>query len=105
MLARAAERNPSVFASTGLKCNITEVIPRLLRLAKFTDNPWGNTKFLLNQFKPTSPSNVSKERRREIQEIVNRSKSLEEVAEGLGLATEGGEELVQELAGVLAERA
>lgn len=98
MLARAAERNPSVFASTGLVCNITEVVPRLLRLARYIDNPWGNTKFLLNQFKPTS---VSKARRKEYQEIISRSKTLEEVSEKLGISLDGGGEIIKEIGLVL----
>ncbi|WVR08010.1 hypothetical protein IAU60_005054 [Kwoniella sp. DSM 27419] len=87
MIARAAERNPSVFQPTGPNCNLTEVVPRLLAVADYTKNPWGNTKFLLNQFKPSPPpiSNMSKVERRQASEAVAKSKSVEQAADGLNI--------------------
>lgn len=87
MLARAAEKNPSVFLPAGPKCTVTEIVPKLLQITRYTNNPWGNTKFLLNQFKP-SPlpiSNMSKASKKDHQEIVSKSKSNEEIAERLGV--------------------
>ncbi|WVQ95833.1 hypothetical protein IAU59_002932 [Kwoniella sp. CBS 9459] len=85
MIARAAERNPSVFRPTGPLCNLTEVVPKLLALGLYTNNPWGNTKFLLNQFKPSPPpiSNMSKAERKAALEVISKSKSVEQAAEGL----------------------
>ncbi|WVF68294.1 hypothetical protein IAT40_003059 [Kwoniella sp. CBS 6097] len=85
MIARAAERSPSIFQPTGPSCNLTEVVPKLLALAKYTNNPWGNTKFLLNQFKPSPPpiSDMSKAERKHALEVISKSKSVEQAAEGL----------------------
>jgi tRNA-dihydrouridine synthase 2 len=83
MLARAAERNPSVFLPAGPRCNVTEIVPKLLCLSEYTKNPWGNTKFLLNQFKPSPPpiSRMPKHIKKEYQELVNKAKSAVELAE------------------------
>ncbi|OCF31727.1 tRNA-dihydrouridine synthase 2 [Kwoniella heveanensis BCC8398] len=88
MIARAAERNPSVFQPTGPSCNLTEVVPKLLALAQYTNNPWGNTKFLLNQFKPSPPpiSDMSKSERKHALEVISKSKSVEHAAEGLKIS-------------------
>lgn len=87
MLARAAERNPSVFLPAGPRCNVTEIVPKLLQIAKYVNNPWGNTKFLLNQFKPSPPpiSKMSKAAKKEHQETISKSKSVEELSEKLGV--------------------
>ncbi|WVO13899.1 hypothetical protein L204_101523 [Cryptococcus depauperatus] len=87
MLARAAERNPSVFLPTGPMCTLTEVIPKLLSLSEYTKNPWGNTKFLLMQFKPSPPpiSNMSKAERKRITVLTSKSRNLVEIREALGL--------------------
>lgn len=99
MIARAAERNPSIFLPAGPRSNITEVIPRLLNIAQHVNNPWGNTKFLLNQFKPSPPpiSNWSKTDKKAAQEAISRSKSLEEVAEKLQIKLGGGLALMAEI--------
>lgn len=102
MLARAAERNPSVFASDGLKCNVTENYPRLLRLAKHLDNPWGNTKFLLSQFKPGP--DMTKQQRRDFQDVISKSKTLEAVASGLEVDLEGGQDVIKEIEAALQSR-
>nr|XP_031857703.1 uncharacterized protein CI109_006863 [Kwoniella shandongensis]KAA5524775.1 hypothetical protein CI109_006863 [Kwoniella shandongensis] len=100
MLARSAERNPSIFLPTGPVCNLTQVIPKLLGLAEYTKNPWGNTKFLLMQFKPSPApiSNISKSERKQINEVISRSKSLEEVAAGLKVPIGHGKEVFDDIA-------
>ncbi|TYJ52955.1 hypothetical protein B9479_006424 [Cryptococcus floricola] len=92
MLARAAERNPSVFLPTGPRCNLTEVIPRLLAIAEYTKNPWGNTKFLLSQFKPSPPpiSDMPKAERKRLSQVVAQCKSIDQAAAGLGLSLAKG---------------
>jgi tRNA-dihydrouridine synthase 2 len=92
MLARAAERNPSVFLPAGPRCNVTEIVPKLLQISEYTKNPWGNTKFLLNQFKPSPPpiSKMPKAEKKEYQEMINKSKSVEEVAEKLNVGLDLG---------------
>ncbi|KAK8849673.1 hypothetical protein IAR55_005008 [Kwoniella newhampshirensis] len=102
--ARSAERNPSIFLPTGPVCNLTQVIPKLIALAEYTKNPWGNTKFLLMQFKPSPApiSHISKSERKKISEVVSRSKSLEEVAKGLELSVGRGEEVFNEIASKIA---
>jgi tRNA-dihydrouridine synthase 2 len=106
MLARSAERNPSVFQPTGPVCTVTEIVPRLLNIAQYTDNPWGNTKFLLMQFKPSAPpiSSMTKAQRKEAQESVSRSKSLVEVAEKLRIDLNRGGAVMREIEARLRER-
>lgn len=106
MLARAAERNPSVFLPAGPRCNVTEVAPKLLNLAKHVDNPWGNTKFLLNQFKPSPPptSTMAKAQKKEHQEAVNKSKSIDEMAEKMGLDLANHADVMREVEERINER-
>lgn len=100
MIARAAERNPSVFLPAGPRCNMTEIIPQLLGIAEYIENPWGNTKFLLTQFKPSPPpiSTMSKTQRKEAQEAVSRSKAIREVAEKLGVELGQGKIVINNIA-------
>jgi tRNA-dihydrouridine synthase 2 len=106
MLARAAERNPSIFRVEGPRCNLTEVIPRLLNIAQHVNNPWGNTKFLLMQFKPSPPptSHMTKGEKKIAQEVVIKSKTIEAVAEGLGVELGRGEEVMSEIEKQIRER-
>ncbi len=106
MLARAAESNPSVFSPDGLKCNITEIVPKHLKLCHYIENPWGNTRFLLNQFRPSPApiSKLNKQQKKEAQEAVTRSKSIQEVAEKLGVDLAGGREILNELEKRLSQR-
>lgn len=98
MLARSAEKNPSVFAPK-MVGTVEEVIPHLLNVAEYTDNAWGNTKFLLMQFKPSpSPvSNLPKHERKKVLEAVSRSKSAEMLAETMGIQLGKGEEFMKAL--------
>ena len=99
MLARAAERNPSIFLPTGPRSNLSEIVPRLLNIAEYVENPWGNTKFLLTQFKasPSPISDMSKQQRKEAQDAVAHSKALIEVAEKLGIELGGGKAVINEI--------
>ena len=78
---------------------MTEIAPKLLSLAKYVNNPWGNTKFLLNQFKPSPPpiSKTSKVEKKEYQEKVNKAKSLEEMAEKIGVDLTNAAEVMAEV--------
>jgi len=106
MLARAAERNPSVFLPAGPRCNVTEIVPKLLQIAQYTQNPWGNTKFLLNQFKPSPPpiSKMPKAEKKEYQEMINKAKSIEEVAEKLSIDLGGCKDVMNEIEARIKER-
>lgn len=99
MLARSAERNPSVFLPSGPLNTVTDVIPKLLALSDYLKNPWGNTKFLLMQFKPSPPplSNMSKAERKRIADILSQSKSTQEAAVGLDLSLASGDQLFKEI--------
>ncbi|CUA76381.1 tRNA-dihydrouridine synthase 2 [Rhizoctonia solani] len=57
MMARAAEANPSCFdSSRPVRDAELEIIPEYLRLAKYLDNHFSNTKFCVQQFNsPTTP--------------------------------------------------
>ena len=106
MLARAAEKNPSVFLPAGPRCNVTEIVPKLLHIAQYTQNPWGNTKFLLNQFKPSPPpiSTMPKAQKKEHQEIINKAKSIEELAAILQVDLSKANEVMSEVERKIKER-
>ncbi|EIW71544.1 hypothetical protein TREMEDRAFT_42909 [Tremella mesenterica DSM 1558] len=106
MLARAAEKNPSIFRVEGPVGNLEEVVPRLLNIAQYTANPWGNTKFLLSQFKPSSPpvSNMTKAEKKLASEAISQSKSVEQAAEKLGIPLGRGKEVVAEIRAMIEER-
>lgn len=93
MVARAAERNPSIFLPTGPVGTVEEIIPTFIPLVDYLDNVFGNTKFLLAQFKPSSEpiSSLSKTRKHEIQMAIGRSKTLEDVCKGLEFTIKEGE--------------
>jgi len=106
MLARAAEKNPSVFLPAGPRCNVTEIVPKLLHIAQYTQNPWGNTKFLLNQFKPSPPpiSTMPKAQKKEHQEIINKAKSIDELAAKLEVDLGRSKEVMSEVETRIRER-
>lgn len=99
MLARSAERNPSVFLPSGPLNTVTDIVPKLLVLSDYLKNPWGNTKFLLMQFKPSPPplSNMSKAERKRIADILSQSKSTQDAAVGLGISLVSGDQLFREI--------
>ena len=106
MLARSAERNPSIFSPTPA-CTTTVVIPQLLNIAQHTSNAWGNTKFLLMQFKP-SPAPIgtlSKAEKRAASEAASRAKSIGDVAGAMGYELGQGAKFIEELGEKLRGRA
>lgn len=106
MIARSAERNPSMFCPTGPKDTVTEIIPRFLNLCHYIDNEWKNTRFLLNQFRPsTGPiSKLTKQQRREASEAIGRSKTIEEVTEKLGIKLDSGKAVLDDIEAVIKAR-
>lgn len=114
MLGRSAERNPSVFAETMVDA-AAEVVPRLMYIGEWSENGWGNTKFLLTQFKP-SPAPIgalSKAQRKDFNAAMSHTKSAQEVADGartVGIeidienAKEKGKQFCAELEERLAQR-
>lgn len=105
MLARSAERNPSVFAKE-MVGTVESVIPLLLNIAEYTDNPFGNTKFLLSQFKPSPApiSSLSKAERKKVLDTLAKSRSVEAMAEAMGVELGKGGEFIAELERRLKER-
>lgn len=84
MLGRSAERNPSVFAEEMVDAAAV-IVPLLLYIGEWSDNGWGNTKFLLTQFKP-SPAPIgkmNKSQRKEFSAVIAKAKSAQEVADGV----------------------
>lgn len=81
MLARSAERNPSVFRPAGPLCATTMLTPQLLNVASHIQNNWGNTKFLLTMFKPSPPpiGKLSKTQKKEAMECIARAKTIPDV--------------------------
>lgn len=84
MLGRSAERNPSVFAEEMVDAAAV-IVPLLLYIGEWSDNAWGNTKFLLTQFKPSAApvGKLNKQQRKEFNAVIARAKSFDEVAEGV----------------------
>lgn len=87
MLGRSAERNPSVFAEEMVDAAAV-IVPLLLYIGEWSENPWGNTKFLLTQFKPSAApiGKLNKQQRKEFNAVIARAKSFDEVAEGVRAA-------------------
>jgi tRNA-dihydrouridine synthase 2 len=83
MIARAAESNPSCFAPE-VQDATTVVVPQLLSWAAHSGHNWGNTKFLLAQYKAAGPT-LSKQQKKDAMAAVSRGKSVQEVAEGLAI--------------------
>jgi hypothetical protein len=101
MIARAAESNPSIFASPSVDVT-TVVVPQLLSWVAYTSHNWGNTKFLLSQFKAAGPT-LTKQQRKDAMQAVARGKSVAEVTEMLNavvpveVSAEKGKEFTVEL--------
>jgi tRNA-dihydrouridine synthase 2 len=93
MIARAAERNPSNFCPTGPVGTVEVIIPMLIPLVHYLDNHYGNTKFLLAQFHPSSApiSDLTKKQKHDVQTAIGRSKTLEDACQGLGITIKEGE--------------
>ncbi|GAA5976624.1 hypothetical protein JCM10908_005573 [Rhodotorula pacifica] len=87
MIARAAEANPSCFSRSGLADPISEVIPKLLRVAILTQNQYNNTKYILNAMSLTdSPTPPSRETNREYKQKMNKAKTYEDMADVFGIS-------------------
>ncbi|EJU02513.1 FMN-linked oxidoreductase [Dacryopinax primogenitus] len=96
MIARAAEANPTCFLPDGPKDAETYLIPRYVRLAKYLDHHWSNTKFCLAQFTSPDP-HLGKHGRLEWKKAINGAKSYEELRLLWGKEAgffEGGEEIL-----------
>ncbi|KAG8753986.1 hypothetical protein FRC12_011357 [Ceratobasidium sp. 428] len=111
MLARAAEANPSCFdALRPLRDAELEMIPEYLRLAKYLDHPFGNTKHCIQQF--TSPSTLesrkalSKEARKAFRQRISQAKSYEMLEADLpgGGGLTGGEDIMKEVEEIMQRR-
>ncbi|KAG0665043.1 hypothetical protein C6P46_000669 [Rhodotorula mucilaginosa] len=86
MIARAAEANPSCFSRSGLADPISEVIPKLLRVAMVTQNHYNNTKYILNAMSLVdSPTPPTRETNREYKQKMNKAKSYADMAEVFGI--------------------
>ncbi|KAG9078375.1 hypothetical protein FS749_009595 [Ceratobasidium sp. UAMH 11750] len=104
MLARAAEANPSCFDDSRPPRDAElEMIPEYLRLAKYLDHPFGNTKHCIQQFNsPSTPESrkaLSKEARKAFRQRISQAKSYEMLEENLprGGSSTGGEEIMKEV--------
>ncbi|KAK4047757.1 tRNA-dihydrouridine synthase 2 [Microbotryomycetes sp. JL221] len=81
MIARGAEMNPTCFnESTGYKDPIEHVIPQLIKISIKTNNPFGNTKYVLNSIDLTkSPTTRSKQERSKFKILINQSKNFKDL--------------------------
>lgn len=84
MLGRSAEKNPSVFAKEMVDA-AWFIVPLLLYIGEWSENGWGNTKFLLTQFKPSPPpyGKLGKGDKKTFSAVISKAKGIEDVAEGV----------------------
>ncbi|ORX37744.1 hypothetical protein BD324DRAFT_650294 [Kockovaella imperatae] len=100
MIARAAERNPSVFSQGGPKSNVETVLPKMLQLVDQLGHHWSNARFLLMQYHPAG-SGLSKDEKKRIQDALTTSKSVEEAAAKLNVCLSEGPTVMQEIIRIL----
>ena len=96
MIARAAEKNSSIFAPSGPRSNVEVVLPQLLQLACHLEHHWANTKFLALQYHPAG-SGLSKAEKKRYQDAIQSSKSVQEVATKLGIDLASGKDLMDQI--------
>ncbi|CAE6428384.1 unnamed protein product [Rhizoctonia solani] len=111
MMARAAEANPSCFdASRPVRDAELEIIPEYLRLAKYLDNHFSNTKFCIQQFNspmtPEASQALPKAARKAFHQRISQTKNydmLESALPGGGGLT-GGEKIMDDIKGLMKRR-
>ncbi|KAJ9119764.1 hypothetical protein QFC22_003474 [Naganishia vaughanmartiniae] len=111
MIARAAESNPSIFNPTGPISTMERLIPTtFLPVCVFIANHYSNTKFLLYQFKPSTPpiSNLTKAERKTFSDGIAAAKTIEQAVDFFKLTMDGartsGEQFMKDLKKTLKER-
>ncbi|KAJ9097185.1 hypothetical protein QFC21_004854 [Naganishia friedmannii] len=111
MIARAAESNPSIFNPTGPISTMERLIPTtFLPVCVFIANHYSNTKFLLYQFKPSTPpiSNLTKAERKTYSDGIAAAKTIEQAVQFFGLTMDDarttGEQFMKDLKKTLKER-
>lgn len=111
MLARAAESNPSCFdASQPLRDAELEMIPEYLRLAKYLDNLFFNTKHCIQQItSPSTPESreaLSKDARKAFRQRIAQARSYEMLERDLpdGGDISGGEGIMSQVKEIMNKR-
>ncbi|CAE6476103.1 unnamed protein product [Rhizoctonia solani] len=111
MIARAAEANPSCFdASRPVRDAELEIMPEYLRLAKYLDNHFSNTKFCVQQFNsPTTPESskaLLKAARKAFHQRISQAKNYDMLEAALpgGGGLGGGEEIMDEIKELMKRR-
>ncbi|KDQ21904.1 hypothetical protein BOTBODRAFT_169084 [Botryobasidium botryosum FD-172 SS1] len=106
MIARAAESNLSCFSTDPIVDATSVLALEYLRLAKYLDNAWGNSKFCVSQFSSPSPASApgGKSYLKHFRSLLTSAKEydvFENEFEG-GLA--GGEGIMDEIRNVMEAR-
>jgi len=101
MIATAAESNPSVFSPNPVTNVDKELVPSYLRLARYLDNHWANSKFCVIQFK-SSEDTASKAEKHELKELISKGKGYNDMNSVVGEWT--GEQELQEVAKAIQAR-
>ncbi|EGO05366.1 hypothetical protein SERLA73DRAFT_118923 [Serpula lacrymans var. lacrymans S7.3] len=101
MIATAAESNPSCFSRSPLQNVEENLIPPYLRLCKYVDNHWSNTKFCVVQFKG-SGSKLNKADAHKFRNTLSKSKSYDDVEDVVGEWT--GEQVFGEIVKAIQSR-
>ncbi|KAH7338955.1 hypothetical protein B0J17DRAFT_570963 [Rhizoctonia solani] len=111
MMARAAEANPSCFdASRPVRDAELEIMPEYLRLAKYLDNHFSNTKFCVQQFNsPTTPESsqaLLKAARKAFHQRISQAKNYDMLEAALpgGGGLGGGEKIMDEIKELMKRR-
>ncbi|KAK4047551.1 tRNA-dihydrouridine synthase 2 [Microbotryomycetes sp. JL201] len=95
MIARGAEANPSCFDERGYRDLVDDVIPRILKIAIKTNQPFGNIKYILNSLDLTKSSvNRPRDARTKIKLGINQAKTYEQMMTVVGL---DADQVVQEV--------
>lgn len=89
MIARGAERNPSCFSPSGFVDPMEVIIPHYIRIAMFTSNHFGNSKYVINAMDLTATNKPSQSGvqavRKQFKQDVSRIKDYKSMCELIGL--------------------
>ncbi|KAM0788083.1 hypothetical protein ACM66B_001252 [Microbotryomycetes sp. NB124-2] len=99
MIARGAEANPSCFNEQGYEDLVDVVIPQIIKIAIKTDQPFGNTKYILNSLDltKTTKSDRTRDQRNKIKLGINQSKTYEQMLKVVGVEDDELDEVMLEV--------
>ncbi|KZT22654.1 FMN-linked oxidoreductase [Neolentinus lepideus HHB14362 ss-1] len=106
MIATAAESNPTCFAPVPLTDLEKTLVPPYIRMCKYLDNHWSNTKWCVAQFKGPHP-NIPKPEHKAIHDAIAQAKSYDDAERLHLIGPEGkwdGEDVFAEIVRIIEGR-